>query len=308
MDAQQGFPNYLQTARKDANYVAPIEQYNVPIIQNTTEIERPANQHTITQRYTEKAIEFIRGHRNEPFFVYLAHNLPHIPLYAGKPLVGTSRRGIFGDVVEEIDSGVGLILSTLKELKLDKRTLVVFTSDNGPWLPFHTHGGSAGLLREGKGTTFEGGMREPTLFWWPGTLKPGVQMELGATMDLLPTFCALAGADLPNDRKLDGYDLSPLLLGQTENSPRDTIWYWREEQLYAVRVGPWKAHFITQGCYGLGAKRQEHQTPELYHLEHDPSEKYNIAELHPEQVERLKAIAEEHKRSIDPVENQLVKR
>jgi arylsulfatase A-like enzyme len=132
-------------------------------------------------------------------------------------------------------------------------------------------------------------------------------MELGATMDLLPTFCALAGAAPPADRDLDGYDLSAVLLGQTDQSPRDRVFYWREEQLYAIRVGPWKAHFITQGCYGLGEKRQEHQTPELYHLEQDPSEKYNIAELHPEQVQQLTAIAEEHRKSIAEVENQLTR-
>jgi arylsulfatase A-like enzyme len=190
---------------------------------------------------------------------------------------------------------------------LDESTLVVFTSDNGPWLPFHTHGGSAGLLREGKGTTFEGGMREPTLFWWPGQVKPGVQIEMGATMDLLPTFCALAGVEPPDDRTLDGYDLSPLLLNQTDAGIRDRVFYWREEQLWAVRVGPWKAHFITQGCYGVGPKKMQHDVPELYHLEHDPSEKYNIAKNHPEVLKRLLAIAKEHEAGIEPVENQLTK-
>jgi arylsulfatase A-like enzyme len=307
MDAQKGFPGYRKMAQSDALYVAPIEQYNVPILHNTTEVERPANQHTLTGRYTDKAIEFIKQHREERFFVYLAHNLPHIPLYAGQQHRGTSRRGLFGDVIEEIDAGVGKILATLKQLALDENTLVVFTSDNGPWLPFHTHGGSAGLLREGKGTTFEGGMREPTLFWWPGTVDPGVQIEMGATMDLLPTFCALAGVAPPSDRTLDGYDLSPLLLGETQTSVRDRIFYWREEQLWAVRVGPWKAHFITQGCYGMGPERVEHETPELYQLEHDPSEKYNIAEHHPDVIEQLTAIAQEHRQSVEPIENQLTK-
>ncbi len=286
---------------------APIEQFNVPIIHDTTEVERPANQHTLTARYTEKAVEFITQHQSEPFFVYLAHNLPHIPLYAGSQHRGTSRRGLFGDVVEEIDAGVGEILATLKQLELDKKTLVVFTSDNGPWLPFHTHGGSAGLLREGKGTTFEGGMREPTLFWWPGRIEPGVQIEMGATMDLLPTFCALADVKAPTDRTLDGYDLSPLLLGQTDESARDRVFYWREEKLWAVRVGPWKAHFITQGCYGIGPQRAEHDPPELYHLEHDPSEKYNVADDHPEVIQRLVAIAREHQLGLKPVENELTK-
>ena len=308
MDGQRGFPNYRQSGRKDADYVAPIEQFNVPILHDTSVIERPANQHTVTQRYTDKAIAFIKENRDQPFFVYLAHNLPHIPLYAGERHVGKSRRGIFGDVIEEIDAGVGQILSTLRDLDLAENTLVVFTSDNGPWLPFHTHGGSGGLLRHGKGTTFEGGMREPTIFWWPGKVKPGVQMELGATMDLLPTFCALSGAAAPKDRILDGYNLAPLLQGKTQTSPRDRVFYWREEKLYAVRVGPWKAHFITQGCYGDGPDRQEHDTPELYHLEHDPSEKYNIAEHHPEVIEKLEQIAETHRRSIKPVEIQLIKR
>jgi len=307
MDARKGFPSYIKAARKDPNYMAPIEQFNVPILEGTRIVERPANQRTITRRYTDKAIEFIRAHRNEPFFVYLAHNMPHIPLFASKRFVGRSRRGLYGDVVEEIDAEVGRLLGALRELGLDRSTLVVFTSDNGPWLPFQTHGGSAGLLRGGKGTTFEGGMREPAIFWWPGKIKPGVQMELGATMDLLPTFCALTGVRPPTDRVLDGYDLSALLLGRTDRSPRDRIFYWRQEELYAVRLGPWKAHFITQGCYGIGPKRQEHDPPELYNLEHDPSEKYNVAALHPDVIKRLKAIAEEHRRSIKPVENQLNK-
>lgn len=308
MDAVRGFPHYRQTGQKDANYVASIEQFNVPIIENTEVIERPANQHTLTQRYTDKTIEFIKASKDKPFFAYLAHNLPHIPLYVGKKHLGTSRRGVYGDVIQEIDAGVGQILDTLRDLKIDKNTLVVFTSDNGPWLPFHTHGGSAGLLREGKGTTFEGGMREPTLFWWPGKLQPGVQMQMGATMDLLPTFCSLAGAKTPDDRVLDGHDLSALLTGQAEVSPRNEVFYWRSERLYAVRVGPWKAHFITEGCYGVGPKKVEHESPELYHLEHDPSEKYNVAELHPDVIERLTEIAEKHRKSIGDVENQLIKR
>ena len=308
MDAQKGFANYRQTAKKNANYVAPIKQYQVPIIKDTTVVERPANQHTLTRRYTEKTIEFIRENKDKPFFVYLAHNLPHIPLYAGKDQLGKSRRGIFGDVIEEIDTGVGQILATLKELNLAENTLVVFTSDNGPWLPFDTHGGTAGLLREGKGTTFEGGMREPTIFWWPTKAAPGVQMEMGATMDLLPTFCALAKTKTPADRTLDGYDLSPLLLGETATSPRDRVFYWREEELYAVRVGPWKAHFITQGCYGIGEQKTVHETPQLYQLEHDPAEKHNIAQLHPEVLQQLTKIAKEHRDSIESVEDQLAKK
>jgi len=308
MEAQSGFPGYQQRARKDADYFAPIEQYQVPIIDGTQVVERPANQHTITERYTDKAIEFIHANHETPFFLYLAHNLPHIPLYAGEEFLGGSRRGIFGDVVEEIDAGVGRILDALRELGIVENTLVVFSSDNGPWLPFHTHGGSAGLLREGKGTTFEGGMRVPTIFWQPGALEPGVQMEMGSTMDLLPTICSLAGVNAPDDRVMDGYDLSPLLKGQLDAGPRDTMFYWREEKLYAVRMGPWKAHFLTEGCYGLGPPRRAHDPPQLYHLEHDPSEKYNVARLHPEVVDQIKALADQHKRGVRPVASQLTER
>ncbi|HIG31135.1 MAG TPA: arylsulfatase [Verrucomicrobiales bacterium] len=308
MDAQKGFPAYRNEAHRNADYSPPIEQYQVPIIHNTQVVEKPANQHTITARYADKAIDFIRSNQKKPFFVYLAHNLPHIPLFAGKEFRGKSARGIYGDVIEEIDAGVGKITTVLKDLNLDKKTLVVFTSDNGPWLPFRTHGGSAGLLREGKGSTFEGGMREPTIFWWPGTVIPKVQMELGATMDLLPTFCSLADVSTPTDRVLDGHDLSPLLLGKTTKGPRNEIFYWRSSELYAIRIGPWKAHFITQGCYGIGPKREVHESPELYHLENDPSEKYNIAENHPDVVASLVKAAEDHRNSIEPVEDQLAKR
>ena len=308
MDAQQGFPGYQKKGKEDPNYFAPIEQYQVPIIEGKTVIERPADQHTLTGRYTDRAVEYIRANRRKPFFLYIAHNLPHIPLYAGKDHLGKSRRGIYGDVIEEIDAGVGKILSTLKELNLDRRTLVVFTSDNGPWLPFETHGGSAGLLREGKGTTFEGGMRVPAIFWWPGQVAPGTQMEMGATMDLLPTFCALADVKPPSDRKLDGYNLAPVLTGKATESPRKSMSFWRESQLYAVRAGPWKAHFITEGCYGIGPKKEVHETPELYHLETDPSEKYNVAALHPGVVEELKTLAEGLRSAIEPAEDQLVKR
>jgi len=308
MDSKAGFPGYRKMGQEDPNYVAPIEQFQVPIIHNTTVVERPANQHTITQRYTDKAIEFIKSNQSKPFFVYLAHNLPHIPLYAGKKHLGKSRRGIYGDVIEEIDSSAGQIIQTLKDLGLEKNTLVVFTSDNGPWLPFHTHGGSAGLLREGKGSTFEGGMREPTIFWWPGKVVPGVQMEMGTTMDLLPTFCSLSGSQAPTDRTLDGYDISPLLLGKTTEGERDNVFYWRSEQLYALREGPWKLHFITEGCYGIGPKKEVHENPELYNLEHDPSEKYNVAALHPDIVARLIATANEHRDGIEKMEDQLAGR
>ncbi len=305
MDARKGFPNYRQRALMDPHYMAPFQQFNVPLLDGTSIIERPVDQRTITRRYVARAIDFIRKHRHQPFFVYLAHNMPHIPLFASKQFFGRSKRGLYGDAVEEIDAGVGAILQTLQELGLAEQTLVVFTSDNGPWLPFGTHGGSAGLLRNGKGTTYEGGMRVPGIFWWPGHVRPGIQTGMGSVLDLLPTFCSLAGVPLPKDRVLDGYDLSPVLLGKMDKSPRDRVFYWRQEELYAVRVGAWKAHFITQGSYGIGPRREVHEIPELYNVEVDPGENFDVAPRHPDIVRRLTRVAEEHKASIKPVPNQL---
>lgn len=148
--------------------------------------------------------------RDNPFFIYLAHSMPHIPLFRSEDFKDTSIAGIYGDVIEEIKWSVKQIIDALKEEGLAENTLVVFTSDNGPWHIFKNNGGSSGLLRSAKGSTFEGGMREPTIFWWPGKLKQGVVMELGATMDLLPTFCKLSDTELPNDRIYDGFYISPL--------------------------------------------------------------------------------------------------
>ncbi len=305
MDARPGFPNYLKRARLDPHYLAPVEQFNVPLMEGTRIVERPADQYTLTRRYTERAIQFIREHRDQPFFVYLAHNMPHIPLFASRPFLRTSPRGLYGDVVREIDAGVGRILDVLHELNLARRTIVVFTSDNGPWLPFATHGGSAGPLRNGKGTTFEGGMRVPGIFWGPGYIRPGVQMGMGSVLDLLPTFCRLAGVELPEGLTLDGYDLSEVLTGVVKESPRDRLFYWRQERLYAVRIGPWKAHFITEGSYGIGPKRAEHDPPLLYHLGSDPGERYDVSQQHPEIVARARKVAAEHVQSIQAVVNQL---
>jgi arylsulfatase A-like enzyme len=282
------------------------EYWNAPLLRNEQVVERPADQTTITQRYTDEAIKFIGANKGKPFFLYLAHSMPHMPLFRSKNFENKSARGLYGDVIEELDANIGRLLDTLRQLKLDRNTLVVFTSDNGPWALFDEQGGSAGLLRGAKGGTYEGGMREPTIFWGPGVIKPGVVTDIGATLDLLPTFCALAGVQAPSDRVLDGYDLSPVLLGKGR-SPRQTMFYWRGSKLYAVRHGSFKAHFITQPEYG-GGPAVTHETPELYNLDHDPSEKWDIAAKHPDVIAEIRRIAEEHKKSIPPVENQLDKR
>jgi len=285
----------------------PTEYYNVPLIRNTEIIERPANQNNITRRYSEEAVKYIREHKDEPFFVYLAHNLPHIPLFASEEFKGSSERGLYGDVVEEIDHGVGQILAALEEEGIAENTIVVFTSDNGPWLPFKTHGGSAGLLRAGKGTTWDGGMREPGIFWGPGKIKPGVVSGLGSTMDLFATFSSMADVPMPDDRIMDGMDLSTTLL-EGEESPRQSILYYRGPELFAARLGDFKAHYITQGEYGQFGGREEHEIPLLYNLSHDPSEQYNIAADHPEVLRDIAAMVAEHRANLKMGEDQLAER
>lgn len=289
------------------------QAYNVPLMRDDKIIERPADQRTITKRYTEEAVAKIKSLKDEPFFIYLAHSLPHIPLFRAEEFKDVSAAGFYGDVVEEIDWSVGQVLKTLKEEGLDENTMVVFTSDNGPWHVFKTHGGTAGLLQGAKGGTFEGGFRVPAIFRWPGKIKPGVVMEMGTTMDLMPAFSELSGAKLPADRIYDGYDISPLLLG-TGESLRDEVFYYRGKQIYAVRKGDYKAHFITELCWGnsrtslfvtdpeieIADEPTVLKTPLLYNVNIDPSERFNIAGQHPEVIAEIKKLMENHKEGIKP--------
>ena len=294
-----------------AAFFAPkIEYWNVPLMRGDKIIERPADQHTLTKRYTDEAVKYIKEKKDKPFFLYLAHAMPHVPLFASKDFAGKSARGLYGDVIEEIDWSVGEVLKALRDEKLDKNTLVVFTSDNGPWLMFNEHGGSAGPLRDGKGSTFEGGMRVPGIAWWPGTVPAGVTThEMASTMDLFVTAVKLAGGEVPADRPIDGYDILPVLTDKGP-SPRDTMFFYRGTKLFAVRHGPWKAHFLTQPAYGAGSKDSPtpHDPPLLYHLGRDPGEKTDVAKDNPEVVSRLKEIAEKHSAAMKPGEPQLEKR
>lgn len=305
MDRLQGdeYKNYWQRP----NDSIKTEHFNVPLFRNTEIVERPANQNTITTRYSDEAVSYIRKNKEGPFLVYLAHNLPHIPLFASESFLGTSRRGLYGDVVQEIDDGVGKILRALKEEGIADNTIVVFTSDNGPWLPFGLNGGSAGLLRAGKGTTWEGGMREPTIFWSPAKIKPAVISELGSTMDLFTTFSSLAGVPLPKDREIDGVDLGPTLFEERE-SPRKNMFYYRGTDLYAVRLNNYKAHFVTQGAYGQFGAKEKHETPLLYDLEKDPSEQFDVAEKHPEIIAKINTLVSEHQKKLVRGKDQLADR
>jgi arylsulfatase A-like enzyme len=285
--------------KTEAYYNPKLEYWDVPLMRNGEVIERPADHCTLTKRYTEEAISFINKNRAKPFVLYLAHSMPHIPLARSAGFVGHSEAGIYGDVIEELDYSTGRILDTLKAAGLDRNTLVVFTSDNGPWLPFGAHAGSPGPLREGKGTTWEGGVRTPAIFWWPGTIKPAVVTDIGSEMDLFATAAALAGAGLPTDRAIDGVDLRARLTGSGSNPNRVLFYYW-DNELRAVRKGAYKAHFITSGAYNEGEPRREHNPPLLFNLADDPGERRDVAAMYPEVVADLSKEVEAHRRSLVP--------
>jgi len=277
------------------------EWWAAPLYLNEKRVECPADQTTLTRRYAEQAVSFIRDNKKRPFFLYFAHTFPHVPLFASRK---GSPRGLYGDVVEELDWSVGQLLDTLRREGLDKNTFVFFTSDNGPWLTMSAAGGSAGLLRDGKGSTFEGGMREPGIAWWPGRVPAGVvTRELACTMDLFATSLTLADAKIPKDRVIDGVDMMPVLTG-TGPSRREVFFYYRGTQLYAARKGQFKAHFITRSSYGKD-DTTKHEPPLLYELGCDPSEQFDVAAQHPDVLADIAREVERHRATIQPVKNQL---
>ncbi|OAI47867.1 hypothetical protein AYO44_08785 [Planctomycetaceae bacterium SCGC AG-212-F19] len=268
----------------------------LPLVRDEKVIEtlKPADQDRLTERYTDEAVKFIREHKDMPFFLYLAHTAVHVPLHPGEQFRGKSANGTYGDWVEEADASTGRVLDMLRDLKLDKNTLVVFTSDNGPWLTQGKNGGIAGPLRGGKGGTFEGGMRVPTLAWWPGRVSAGTAADVVmANIDLLPTFVKLAGGKLPDDRKIDGADIAPVLLGQAKESPREAHYYFSGTKLEAVRSGPWKLAIAPQS-ENIGKPKEPPDkqpfTPKLYNLETDIGETTDVAAKHPEIVKRLQEL------------------
>ena len=284
--------------------------WSLPLLHNDEIVEAPANQHTLTRRYTEKAVRFIEENRNHPFFLYLPHTFPHNPQYASEAFEGRSPHGLYADTVEELDWSVGEVLQALRELGLDERTLVVFTSDNGPtrggnrW-GNRSSGGSSGGLRGNKGTTFEGGMREPGIFRWPSKIAAGTETsEPASILDLLPTLAELADAGVPDDRVLDGRSIADLLLGTAETLPQEPFFYYFGTQLQAIRLGHWKL-FLHQAeppeksaslwyLHNPELFERHHrmrEEPELYDLKADRGETRNLASERPGIVERLDGLA-----------------
>jgi arylsulfatase A-like enzyme len=281
--------------------------FNVPLMRDEEIIERPANQNTITKRYTEEAVSYIKANKENPFFIYLAHSLPHVPLFASNNFMGTSERGLYGDVIEEIDWSVGEILNTLKQEGLDKNTYVVFTSDNGPWLVYNEQGGSSGNLFGGKGTSYEGGVRVPTIIWGPGNVKPGVVSKIGSTLDLLPTFCSLSNTEKPTNKIYDGFDLSPVLIGE-DVSPREEMFYYHGDRLFAARKGDFKLYYYKNNPMGYPAKVEKLDTLQLFNLAHDPSERFDLAADNPIIITEIQELVKKHKSNLTIGATQLEKR
>ncbi len=284
----------------------------LPLLVNRTVVNpqvHAEDQRMLTTWYTRRAVDFIERHKDEPFFLYVPHAMVHVPLFVSEKFAGKSGAGLFGDVVMEVDWSVGKILDTLRRLGLDRHTLVIFSSDNGPWLSYGEHAGSAGPLREGKGTTFEGGIRVPTIFWWPGRIPAGTRCdELASTIDVLPTVAALIGAELP-PRKIDGKDIRPLMFQDGALSPHEAFYcYYANGELQAIRDRRWKLHFPhryrTLGGRpgGKGGKPVPYEVREielsLFDLKNDVGETTNVIDRYPDVAKRLMAAAEVARREL----------
>ncbi len=263
----------------------------LPLLRNEEVVETEPDQTQLTPRYTAEAVEFITAQKDKPFFLYLPHTFPHNPIHASQRFAGKSANGKFGDSVEEIDWSTGEILRTIKKLGIDRQTLVIFTSDNGAASRW---GGSNAPLRGFKGSTWEGGMREPCIMRWPGKIPAGVVCrELTVTLDLMPTLAKLAGGSAPTDRIIDGKDIWPLMSGrQGAKSPHEAFFYYHLANLQAVRWGKWKLHLARKQPV-RGKRGQTRQVaPQLYDLQSDIGEQNNVASQHPDVIRRIEALAE----------------
>jgi arylsulfatase A-like enzyme len=281
----------------------------LPLLEGEKVVETNPDQTRLTTWYTERAVAFIEKNRDRPFFLYLPHSMPHVPLHVSDRHRGKSKLGLYGDVIMEVDWSVGQVLAALKRHGLDGNTLVMFASDNGPWLSYGEHAGKAGLLREGKGTSWEGGVRVPFIVRWPGHIPAGlVQRAPAMTIDVLPTLAGLAGANLP-DQKIDGKDVWPLLSGQKgAKCPHEALYFYWGRELQAVRSSKWKLHLphdypslagTTSGKGGKPATYKQMKTPlALYDLEKDSGEKDNVAGEHPDVVKRLQGFVDRARKDL----------
>lgn len=286
---QNGFDEYVGLPY--SNDMIPPKYPDIALMCGNDTLEVNPDQSKLTALYTEKAISFIERHKDERFFVYVPYAMPHVPLYPGKNFIGKSKRGTYGDVVEEIDWAVGEILNALRKEGIDKNTIVWFMSDNGPWIIKNEEGGSAGIFKDGKGSTWEGGMRVPCFVHWPGTIGSRVNDNIVNAMDVYATSIHLAGGEVPSDRTVDGRNVSSFLLMRGDTEKKDDtpfFYYGLDNQLMAVRKGPWKLHVKTYSQ--TGNTYFDKEPPILFNVDSDPSEKYELSEKYPGIVEELSAL------------------
>jgi len=293
LPTQHGFDHYLGLPYSNDmgknNRGAP----PLPLLRDKRVIEAPVEQNKLVELYTNEAIKFITANQSHPFFLYLPHTAVHVPIHPGKAFQGKSGNGRYGDWVEEVDWSTGRVLDTLRDLKLDSRTMVLFTSDNGPWRSQGKDAGVAGPLRGGKASTWEGGMREPTIARWPGKIPGGAVCDaVLSEMDVLPTIVKLAGGTVPSERTIDGKDIWPLLAGESKQSPHEALFYFSGNRLEAVRSAEWKLAIAQQ--IELGIDKEPKPTtkpfePILFNLDADIGETTDVAAQHPDIVKRLQS-------------------
>ena len=279
-----------------ANPESTLTKWNTPLIEDEKIVELPVDQRTVTRRYTQKSIEFIKANKKKPFFVYLPHSMPHIPLYVPDEIRDSDPKNAYINTIEHIDFEVGRILKTLDDLKLSENTYIIYTTDNGPWLPFRHHGGSAGPLRDGKGTTFEGGQRVPYVMRGPGIPAGTICNELTSTIDILPTIAALTGKPLAGTNKIDGMDVSGLWKGISKQSPRkEFLYYTSRGAIEGIRRDNWKLIVkkprTRNARKPINTRETNIEPPKvfLFNLAMDIGEQTNLAEVKPGVVNRLRA-------------------
>lgn len=299
---QNGFDEYVGLLY--SNDMLPPKYPDIALMCGNDTIEMNPDQSKLTSLYTDNAISFIKKHKEAKFFIYLPYAMPHVPLHPGKEFAGKSKRGIYGDTVEEIDWNVGRILQSLKDEGVEENTVVWFMSDNGPWILQNEEGGSAGLFRDGKGSTWEGGMRVPCLVQWPKNIKSKINSNVVNAMDVYATCIKLAGGNIPEDREIDGQDISSFLIPKyavEEKKETPFFYYGINNQLMAVRLGNWKLHVKTYSQLGLNYFDGKELL--LFNLDIDPSEKYELSDSYPDIVNSLKLLIEAQNQKMDRTKN-----
>ncbi|MEZ6190425.1 MAG: sulfatase [Phycisphaerales bacterium] len=296
---QRGFDEYFGIPY--SNDMLPPRWPDLPLIDGNEVVEINPDQQRLTGVFTDRAMRFMSESvaDEQRFFCYLAYTMPHVPLHPGDAFAGRSRRGAYGDVIEEIDANVGKLVAHLKALGIAEDTLVLFTSDNGPWIIKNERGGSAGPFRDGKGSTWEGGVREPAIACWPGVISAGtVIADVCSTLDVLPTVLEMLGRPRLTDRTLDGVSMLPLLCGRPRETPRPPLFYYggADHELSAVRRGPWKLHIATYSQ--TGQDYFDAPPPLLFHLEHDPGERWRLESQATSEAAALKLLLDEHAASV----------